>query len=91
MVSKVEFVNKCNEVLKLAKPHLSVQYVHGKDIELTNAEEIYYQQQNGRSPYYDNEEYLLITCENEYHYVRNITANSLAAIAEELFKFVVCK
>lgn len=91
MVSKIEFVNKCNEVLKLAKPHLSVQYVYGKDIELTNAEEIYYQQQNGRSPYYDNEEYLLITCENEYHYVRNITANSLAAIAEELFKFVVCK
>lgn len=91
MISKVEFVNKCNEVLKLAKPHLSVQYVHGKDIELTNADEIYYKQQNGRSPYFDNEEYLLITCENEYHYVRNITANSLAAIAEELFKFVVCK
>lgn len=91
MVSKVEFVNKCNEVLKLAKPHLSVQYVHGKDIELTNAEERYYLQQYGRSPYLDNEEYLLITCENEYHYVRNITANSLAAIAEELFKFVVCK
>ena len=91
MVTKTEFVNKCNEVLKLAKPHLSVQYVRGKDIELTTVEERYYLQQNGHSPYLDNEEYLLITCENEYHYVRNITANSLAAIAEELFKFVVCK
>ena len=91
MVNKAEFVDKCNEVLKLAKPHLSVQYVYGKDIELTTAEERYYQQQNGHSPYYDNEEHLLIICENGYHYVRNVTGNSLAAIAEELFRFTVCK
>lgn len=91
MTNKIEFVSKCNEVLHLAKPHLSVQYVHGRDIELTTFEERYYVQQHGRSPYFDNEEYLLITCENGYHYVRNITANSLAAIAEELFNFVVCK
>lgn len=91
MENKIEFVNKCNEVLRLAKPHLSVQYVHGRDIELTTFEEKYFVQQHGCSPYFDNEEYLLITCNNGHHYARNITANSLAAIAEELFKFVVCK
>ena len=91
MVSKAEFVNKCNEVLKLSKPHLSVQYMYGKDIELTNAEELHYKQQTGHSPYYDKEEFLLINCENGYHYVRNVTGNSLGAIAEELFRFTVCK
>ena len=91
MENKAEFVNKCNEVLKLAKPHLSVQYVYGKDIELSTVEELHYLQQTGHSPYYDKEEFLLITCKNGYHYVRNVTGNSLGAIAEELFRFTVCK
>ena len=91
MENKIEFVNQCNEVLKLAKPHLTVEYVHGKDIELITAEERYYLQQTGHSPYYDNAEFLLITCENGHHYVRNVTGNSLGAIAEELFRFTVCK
>lgn len=90
-MNKAEFVNKCNEVLQAAKPHLSVKYVHGEEIELTNAEEKWHQEQYGRSPYYAKGEYLLITCANGYHYVVNVSGNSLAAIAEALFDFVVCK
>ena len=90
-MDKVEFVNKCNEVLRAAKPHLSVKYVHGNEIELKTAGENFYMEQNGCSPYHPKDEYLLITCDNGYHYVVNVSGNSLAAIAEALFDFVVCK
>lgn len=91
MERKIIFVNKLNEVLKLAKPHLSVHYALGQDITLKTGEEIFYQQTKGYSPYHEGEEYLVIECESGHQYVRNITANSLAAIAEELFRFVVYK
>lgn len=91
MERKITFVNQLDEVLKLAKPHLSVHYALGQDIILKTAEEMFYKQTKGYSPYHENEEYLVIECDNGHQYVRNITANSLAAIAEELFKFVVYK
>ena len=91
MERKITFVNKLNEVLQLAKPHLSVHYALGQDIELKTGEEIFCLQTKGYSPYHKNEEYLVIECESGHQYVRNITANSLAAIAEELFKFVIYK
>lgn len=91
METKIIFVNKLNEVLQFAKPHLSVRYALGQDIELKTAEEIYFMESKGFSPYHTNEEYLVINCDSEHQYVRNITANSLAAIAEELFRFVACK
>ena len=91
MENKIEFVRKLDKVLRIAKPHLTVHYALGQDIELKTAEEIYYKKNKGFSPYHNGEEYLVIDCEGGHHYVINITANSLASIAEELFKFVVSK
>lgn len=91
MEKKIEFVQELDKVLRIAKPHLTVHYALGQDIELKTVEEIYYKQTKGFSPYHNGEEYLVIECKGGYHYVRNITADSLAAIAEELFRFVVCK
>lgn len=91
MENKIAFVQELDKVLRIAKPHLTVRYALGQDIELKTAEEIYYKQSKGFSPYLNREEYLVIDCEGGYQYVINITANSLAAIAEVLFKFVVCK
>lgn len=91
MERKINFINKLNEVLQLAKPHLTVHYALGQDIELVTGQEIYYKETKGFSPYHTGEEYLVIECEGGHQYVLNITANSLAAIAEALFKFVVCK
>ena len=91
METKITFVNKLNEVLQLAKPHLTVRYALGQDIELKTAEEIYFMKSKRFSPYHTNEEYLVIDCNSGHQYVRNITANSLASIAEELFKFVASK
>lgn len=91
METRIAFVNKLSEVLQLAKPHLTVRYALGQDIKLKTAEEIYFMESKGFSPYHKNEEYLVIDCDGGHQYVKNITANSLAAIAEELFKFVVCK
>ena len=61
----------------------------GRDLNI--GEEVYYKKSKGFSPYHNGEEYLVIDCEGGHQYVINITANSLASIAEELFKFVVCK
>lgn len=91
MEKKIAFVQELDKVLRIAKPHLTVHYALGQDIDLKTAGEIYYKQDKGFSPYHNGEEYLVIECEGGYHYVINITANSLASIAEELFKFVVCK
>ena len=86
-----ELYNDLGEVLQLAKPYLTVRYALGQDIKLKTAEEIYFMESKGFSPYHTNEEYIVIDCDGGHQYVRNITANSLAAIAEELFKFVASK
>mgnify|MGYP003552399577 FL=1 len=91
MENKIEFVQELDKVLRIAKPHLTVHYALGQDIELKTGEEIYYKQSKGISPYHNGEEYLVVECEGGHQYVINITANSLAAIAEALFKFIVCK
>lgn len=91
MENKIEFVQELDKVLRIAKPHLTVHYALGQDIELKTGEEIYYKQSKGFSPYHNGEEYLVVECEGGHHYVINITANSLADIAEALFKFIVCK
>lgn len=91
MEKKIAFVQELDKVLRIAKPHLTVHYALGQDIELKTGEEIYYKQSKGFSPYHNGEEYLVVECEGGHQYVINITANSLAAIAKALFKFIVCK
>ena len=47
MENKIAFVRELDKVLRIAKPHLTVHYALGQDIELKTAEEIYYKQSNG--------------------------------------------
>ena len=74
LMNKSEFVAKCGEVLKMAKPYLvSCKYMLGKDLPPGDSVK-----------YMDEDEYVLITCENGYSYKLNVTCNSLCAVAEEI-------
>lgn len=75
-VQKKEFVAKLGEVLRMAKPHLvSCEYKLGEEIASDHT----------------SGEYVVVTCINGYQYELNVTANSLAAIGEEVFTAMVCK
>lgn len=75
-MDKKEFVNKCGELLRIAKPHLvSAEYRIGAEMPKSKF-----------TRYVQDDEYVLITCENGFTYGVNITANSLNAIAEEIFR-----
>lgn len=80
-MTRAEFVQKCGELLNVAKPHLvSCELRLGKDLP-----------EDPFEWYAPNSEYVLVTCENDYHYVLPVGGNSLAAIAEEIFRKMVCK
>jgi hypothetical protein len=74
--NRSEFVHKCGEVLKEAKPHLvSCELKYGKDIKKTVVGE----------RLLPDEEYVIITCENSATYNVCVEANSLIAIACDIF------
>ncbi len=75
-MSIIEFVSKCGELLNAAKPHLlSCEYRLGKDMP-----------PNKFKQYMDEDEYVLVTCENGYTYDILITGNSLCATANAIFE-----
>lgn len=74
-IQKKNFVTKLSEVLNMAKPHLTCEYKLGEELD----------------PNHPGGEYVIVTCANGYKYTINVTANSLAAIGEEVFKAIVCK
>jgi hypothetical protein len=72
---RMEFVTKCGELLRMAKPHLvSCELKLGKDIppslNLTLVPE---------------DEYVVVTCDNGYSYKICVDGNSLSAIASDIF------
>ena len=71
MEKKIAFVQELDKVLRIAKPHLTVHYALGQDIELKTVGEIYYKQDKGFSPYHNGEEYLVVECEGGHQYVIN--------------------
>ena len=74
--TKKEFVEKLGEVLRLAKPNLvKCEYSLGKDIE----------PRGEYNQFIDNDEFVLVYCDNGYRYTVNITANSLASIGYVVF------
>ena len=78
-MDRVEFVLKCGELLKIAKPHLvSCEYKKGKDIPVKENSKL-------SERYVPDDEYVVITCENGARYVRPIESNSLVEIAKEIF------
>lgn len=92
---KKEFVAKLSEVLNLAKPHLTCEYKLGEELPVTKRwinvknedGSISYQQVD----YQPQGEFVIVTCENGYQYEINVSGNSLAAIATEVFEAMVCK
>jgi hypothetical protein len=93
-VQKKEFVTKLSEVLHIAKPHLTCEFKLGEELpvrkrwvtqetdEGTIYTEVDYQPQG---------EFVIVTCANGYQYEINVSGNSLAAIAEEVFTKMVTK
>lgn len=92
---KKEFVAKLSEVLNLAKPHLTCEYKLGEELPVTKRwanvknedGSISYQQVD----YQPQGEFVIVTCENGHEYEVNVSANSMAAIAEAVFVAMVCK
>jgi hypothetical protein len=73
------FVERCGELLRIAKPHLiSCELVYGKDIFVNEIKKQY-------ERYVPNDEYVVVTCENGYSYKLPVEGNSLIAIANEIF------
>ena len=73
---RIDFVQKCGELLHIAKPNLiSCELKLGRDIPVKSFE-------TGYAP---DEEYVVVTCENGYTYKICVEANSLAAIAAVIF------
>lgn len=70
-----EFVQKCGELLVIAKPHLvKAEYKLGSEIPSSSFKRII-----------PDAEYAVVTCENGHTYEIDITANSLNSIAEAIF------
>jgi hypothetical protein len=85
-ISKAEFVKKCGELLHIAKPHLlRCEYFLGKDIKLTEAEKSF------GYVYPDEDECVVVTCQNGYRYILLVTGNSLNSIAAEIFSTMAYK
>lgn len=80
---RIEFVHKCGELLNIAKPSLTkCELKLGKDIP---ANELMHER------FVPDDEYVLIMCANGYTYKLLVEANSLVAIAEEIFKSMANK
>lgn len=74
-MDKKDFIKKCGELLSEAKPHLiKCEYKLGKEMPLNQFEK-----------YLDEDEYVLITCENGHTYSLLISGNSLCATATTIF------
>ena len=95
-VQKKEFVEKLGEVLRFAKPHLvSCEYKLGEELPVEDRYITMTTADGGteytRVDYQPSGEFVIVTCANDYTYRVNVTANSLAAIAEAVFSAMVCK
>ena len=78
-MDKTEFVLKCGELLRIAKPHLvSCEYKKGRDIPVKKNSKL-------SERYVPDDDYVEITCENGARYVRPIEGNSMVEIVKEIF------
>ncbi len=94
-IQKKNFVAELSKVLNMAKPHLvSCEYKFGEELPL---EKRWYEfVENGKVVSKQVEEqpsgeFVIVNCANGHKYRVDVTANSLAAIAMEVFTKMVCK
>ena len=78
-IKRIEFVRECGQLLHKAKRNLvSCELKLGKDIRDIHAE-------RGNPSLAPEEEYVVVTCENNYSYNICVEGNSLCAIAAAIF------
>ena len=79
---RAEFVQRCGELLRTAKPHLvSCELILGKDVgesQLLNS-------------YAPDDEYVVVTCENGGTYKLPVEGNSLCGMANAIFSKMLFK
>ena len=94
-LEKKAFVAKMSELLNMAKPHLTCEFKLGEELPVRKRY-ITSQTEDGSTTYTEVDyqpqgEFVIVTCANGHKYELNVSANSLAAIAEEVFRAMVCK
>jgi hypothetical protein len=93
-VQKKNFVSKLSEVLNMAKPHLTCEYKLGEELPLEKRWCEFVENGKVVSKQVEEQpsgEFVIVHCANGYKYRVDVTANSLAAIAEEVFRRMVFK
>lgn len=65
---------------------LSAEYCVGSEIKLSKEEKMLHEKL-----IFENDEYIVLAASNGYRYFINVTANSLASIAEAAFHEAACK
>ena len=84
-MDKFEFVQKCGELLTIAKPHLkSCELKKGRDITVSDIKKQY-------ERYIPDDDYVVVSCENGARYILPVEGNSLNAIAAEIFNSMTHK
>lgn len=94
-LEKKAFVAELSKLLNIAKPHLTCEFKLGEELPVTKR---YTTSQNEEGStvytevdYQPSGEFVIVNCKNGYKYEINVTADSLAAIAEEVFRAMVSK
>lgn len=84
-MDKKEFVQKCGELLAIAKPNLvSCELMKGKEIHVPESMRAY-------EHYVSEEDYVVVVCENGYSYKIPVHSCSLGAIAAAIFSQMLYK
>lgn len=92
-IGSEEYIRKQNFVRSYLAPCmkaatlLSAEYCVGGEIKLSKEEKMLYDEKH----IFVNDEYIVLKASNGYRYFINVTANSLASIAEAAFHEAACK
>lgn len=94
-LKKNEFVKELSKVLNMAKPHLTCEYKLGEELPM-QTEYIMEKLSDSMArytpvTYQPDGEWVVVNCDNGYKYYIPVTGDSLAAIAEEVFRKMVFK
>ena len=91
-MTRKEFVIKLGELLHIAKPNLvSCQLATGSDIVREHKVDGHWAHLHPQIQPSEYDEWVVVACENGYEYFVPVSANSLAAIAEAVFRYTIDK
>lgn len=85
-LEKKAFVAKLSELLNMAKPHLTCEFKLGEELPVED------RWIDGKCiKYQPSGEFVIVTAKNGYTYKVDVTCDSLACVAEEVFTAMVGK